>query len=365
MDKEFNVGILGCGQIAQIMHIPYIHSIPGLNVYSLCDISLEVAKKVANKYCVPEERVYTDYDKFLKDSNLDVVLICSKDHCEPVIKAANAGKHIFVEKPFGFNVEEAEKMVEAAEKNNVKLMVGYMKRYDSGFEEMLNNIKSMDSINMVRVHDFGGSFAHTRKVYDVLSGNDVSKEVFDKGKDATNAAMLNEVGQDNMEFFPAYSLLLGVSCHDSILLRHAFGNNPEVLYANVYQNSFLTAILKYGDIECVFESGLVMDREIWDENFEVFSGKKIIKLQFPWPYLKNAPSTLNISDTVPGTQMTRESVVTTSYHEAYRNEWIHFLNCLRTGDEPLTNGKDALNDIKLMSKIIRVAIDSNKIHKRG
>lgn len=355
MENSIKVGVLGCGQIAQIMHLPYLSDLEGLELYALCDISAETIRKVGQKYAVPTERQYTDYDLFLRDERMDAVLICSKDHCEPVIKAANAKKHVFVEKPFGFNLAEAQAMVDAAAQNQVKLMVGYMKRYDHGYEELLRQVRQMQGISMVRVHDFGGSFAYTKQVFDVLGGGDVPPEVFAAGKEMTNQAMLAEIGAENADLLPAYSLLLGVTCHDSVLLRHAFGNRPQVLYATAYQNGFLTALLRYGDITCVLESGLVMNRYIWDETFSVYSGDQNITLRFPWPYLKNAPSTLQISDCVPDTQMPRESVVSVSFHEAYRSEWIHFRDCIRSDTQPLTSGQDALEDIRLMSEIIRVA----------
>lgn len=354
MEKSIRVGVLGCGQIAQIMHLPYIHDLDGLCVHSLCDISRETVEKVGAKYHLPAQNLYTDYDAFLQDSELDAVLICSKDHCEPAVKAARAGKHVFVEKPFGFNLEQAQAMVDAAETAGVKLMVGYMKRYDAGFVCLLNQLKEMKDISLVRVHDYGGSFAFTRQVFDVLGGTDVAPEVFAQGKRDTNAAMLQGIGEENAPLLPAYSFLSGVSCHDLVLLRHAFGNDPEVLFADA-RGGFLTALLRYGDIQCVFESGLVMDRYIWDETFSVYSGECNVTLQFPWPYLKNAPSTLHISDNVPGTMMPRESVVTASFEEAYRSEWQHFRDCIRNNTQPLTSGRDALNDIRLMDRLIRAA----------
>lgn len=348
--KNYHVGILGCGQIAQIMHLPYLHDMPGWTVHSLCDISADVVQKVAEKYHVPEANCYTDYDRFLEDQALDVVLICSKDHCEPAVKAARAGKHIFVEKPFGFNLDQAEQMADAAEAAGVKMMVGYMKRYDPGFEECLRRIQGKE-IRLVRFHDFGGSFAHTRAVYDVLSGSDVAPEVFQAGKKAVDQAMLQQLGEGREGLLPAYSLLLGVFCHDSILLRHMFGENLEVLFADAC-GGFTTAVLRAGNTRIVLESGLVMTRAVWDEHIEIYAPEENLRLDFPWPYLKNAPARLTVSDSVPNTCMTRESVITASLEEAYRKEWMHFHTCITENKEPLTSGRDAVNDIRLMSRIM-------------
>ena len=348
--KNYHVGILGCGQIAQIMHLPYLHDMPGWTVHSLCDISAEVVQKVAAKYQIPETNCYTDYDRFLEDSELDVVLICSKDHCEPAVKAAKAGKHVFVEKPFGFNLSQAEQMADAAEASGVKMMVGYMKRYDPGFEECLRRIQGKE-ISLVRFHDFGGSFAHTRTVYDVLSGTDVAPEVFQAGKRANDQAMLQQLGEGKERLLPAYSLLLGVFCHDSILMRHMFGESLEVMFADT-NGGFTTAVLRAGNTRIVLESGLVMTRAVWDEHIEIYTPEENLRLDFPWPYLKNVPAKLTVSDSIPNTGMTRESVITASQEEAYRREWVHFHTCITEDKEPLTSGRDAVNDIRLMSRIM-------------
>lgn len=227
-----------------------------------------------------------------------------------------------------------------------------MKRYDTGYQYVLEKIKTMENISLVRVHDFGGSFAYTREVFDLLSGNDVDSAFFAQGKKAVSDAQLAGIGIENKDCLAAYSLLLGVSSHDSILLRHAFGDNPEVLYADIHNGSFLTAILRFGNIECVFESGLVMKRAIWDENITIYSDYTNLKLEFPWPYLKNAPSVVKLSENVNGTEMPSKSEVQTSFSEAYRNELLHFYDCIVNDKEPITSGRDALKDIQLMRKII-------------
>ncbi len=353
MNKTIKVGVVGCGQVAQIMHLPYLHDSEGFKIHALCDISRGTATRVADKYNVPHESVYTNLDEMLLDQEIEAVVICCKDHCEPVVKATNAKKHIFTEKPFGFNVNEANRMIRAAEDNNVKLMVGYMKRYDTGYEYFLNQVKSMESISLVRMHNYGGSFSYTREIYDVLLEADVSPDFFKESKEQIKRSMMEELGADRQHLFEAYNLLMGVACHDTVLLRHAFGNNPEVMYAGVHQGGFMTAVLQFGDVRCVFESGLLMRRPIWDENIQVYAPDKSVTLKFPWPYLKNAPSAVSISDTVESTNMPRESEIATSFHEAYRNEWMHFYDCIVNDREPLTSGRDALQDILLISKLIK------------
>ena len=117
MGKTIKVGVIGCGQIAQIEHLPYLQESENFEIYSLCDLSGEVVKKLGNIYGVPCERQYTNMDEMLADQDIDAVVICTKDHYEPGIKAARAGKHMLIEKPLAYNLWQAEEIIREAEKN--------------------------------------------------------------------------------------------------------------------------------------------------------------------------------------------------------------------------------------------------------
>jgi len=77
------------------------------------------------------DRLYTDYRDLVKDPQVDAVLIVTPNdlHMPIAVAAAEGGKHILVEKPIARNVEEARKMIEAARKHGVKLMVSHNFRY--------------------------------------------------------------------------------------------------------------------------------------------------------------------------------------------------------------------------------------------
>lgn len=346
MGKTIKVGVIGCGQIAQIEHLPYLQESEDFEIYSLCDLSGEVVKKLGNIYGVPCERQYTNMDEMLADQDIDAVVICTKDHYEPGIKAARAGKHMLIEKPLAYNLWQAEEIIREAEKNQVVLMVGYMKRYDPGYEYFKKTVENLKDISLVRVHDFGGSFDFTNSIYQIYRGSDIPGEVISKGQNDIQQAIARQMGEKRKHLGEAYSLMLGLSTHDTILMRHAFGK-PEVLFADVYQNTFITSVLDYGTFRCVFESGLVMNRRSWDESLWVYAPEKNVSLHFPWPYLKNYPTVVKINENEDSTMVNMDKTVVNNYEESYRNEWKHFYDCICGKKVPLTCGEDARNDIQL------------------
>ena len=132
MVKKVKIGIVGCGLISQIMHLPHLSEMDEFEVVSLCDISSSTLKAVAKRFKV--KQVFQDYDEFLK-SGIESVLIAvgSSLHSEMAIKAANSGKDVFVEKDMCLSLKEAEAMIKARDENGVIIMVGHDRRYDPGF----------------------------------------------------------------------------------------------------------------------------------------------------------------------------------------------------------------------------------------
>jgi predicted dehydrogenase len=129
------VGVVGAGWVAVNRHIPSFLRDNRVHVVGLACPSLETAKMVSQKFGI--KKFYTTIDDLLKQE-LDIVDICTPPftHHEMVIKAAEAGCHIFVEKPFAMNSKEAEEMVATAKRHNVKLCVCHNFLYSNSMKKL-------------------------------------------------------------------------------------------------------------------------------------------------------------------------------------------------------------------------------------
>lgn len=125
------VGIIGCGGIANGKHMPSLKKTGKVEMVAFCDIILERAEKAKADYGTPDAKVYTDYKELLKDPSIVSVHVCTpnRSHSFITVDALNAGKHVMCEKPMAINYTEAQKMVDAAKKNNRLLTIGYQSRY--------------------------------------------------------------------------------------------------------------------------------------------------------------------------------------------------------------------------------------------
>ncbi len=138
--KKFKSAIIGCGNIFP-MHAQSIRSLDNAEVVAVCDIKKDRAKAKGEQYNC---NFYTDYKEMLSKEDIDVVHICLPHYLHPevAIYASNLGKHVLTEKPMSIKLEDAEKMIKAAEDNKVTLGVIFQNRYNPGSKLIKNTLQS-------------------------------------------------------------------------------------------------------------------------------------------------------------------------------------------------------------------------------
>ncbi len=129
--KRIGTSIVGCGHVARI-HAQALTDLEESRLVAVCDIVEERARAFARTYGA--EKWFTDYRKMVSDPEVETVNICTHHplHAGPTIAAAEAGKHILVEKPMAANLRQADAMLTAAKKGKIKLGVMLQRRlYDA------------------------------------------------------------------------------------------------------------------------------------------------------------------------------------------------------------------------------------------
>ncbi len=101
MERKLKVGVVGCGEIAQISHIPYLLESPHYDVGAICDLSPTVVERLGEKYHIDNR--FIDYRDLVESDFVDIVLVTNKNHAPVAIAGLENGKHVFVEKPMAFN----------------------------------------------------------------------------------------------------------------------------------------------------------------------------------------------------------------------------------------------------------------------
>lgn len=120
-----NVALIGCGGFVQHSHLANLNNDPNFHIYATVDISLPAAQTVAE---ASGSSYWTDdVDKVFDDPAIELVFIATPHytHADLSIRAAQAGKHIYCEKPMALNEADCQAVIAAVEKAGVKYMAGY------------------------------------------------------------------------------------------------------------------------------------------------------------------------------------------------------------------------------------------------
>jgi predicted dehydrogenase len=139
-ERRIRMGVVGAGIWGQ-MHIAAYSQHPSVDLAAICDCNEERVRDISKKYCVP--KLYSDYeDMFLKE-NLDGISVATPDatHTNIVIKAAQRGIHVLVEKPLATTVAECESMLAAAAQNQVYLMIDWHNRWNPPYYHAWQSIR--------------------------------------------------------------------------------------------------------------------------------------------------------------------------------------------------------------------------------
>lgn len=131
---QIQFGIIGAG-VWGATHAAILSEYPAVKLAGVCDSSRAKAEALSARYGVPQENVYSDHREMLKKCPLDAVSIVTPDflHREFAVDAANAGKHILLEKPMATTRQDVMDVMEAVTRNKVRIMVDLHNRFSPPF----------------------------------------------------------------------------------------------------------------------------------------------------------------------------------------------------------------------------------------
>ena len=138
MSKNLKIGIVGCGAISDI-HAQAIQQSGNADLISVFSRSEKNACRVGEKH---ETKWSVDWNEFISDPDLDAVSICTPNgnHLDYARKAAEAGKHVILEKPIEVTLKRAKELIDVCNKYNVQLAVIYQNRFITEVEELKKQI---------------------------------------------------------------------------------------------------------------------------------------------------------------------------------------------------------------------------------
>lgn len=154
--ETIGIGVIGCGGMGRSL-ANGANAVEGIEIVCVSDLQDDLAKSLAENL---ETNYTTDYHKLLENEKIDAVLIASPPflHSKMAVDAANAGKHVFSEKPMAPTLEDCDAMLAAASDNDIKLTIGLVCRYHATHSKVREIVHSGElgaPVNML-VHRLGG-----------------------------------------------------------------------------------------------------------------------------------------------------------------------------------------------------------------
>lgn len=135
------IGILGCGMIAELGHLPALKNCPGLVVDAIYDVNWNRALAMQSKFQIPH--AYPQESDFWQ-SDLDAVVICTPAplHLNNVLAAARHGKHVLCEKPLAMNESDIQQMIDVMDRAGLMFFTGFTYRFSGSAQEIHRLVRS-------------------------------------------------------------------------------------------------------------------------------------------------------------------------------------------------------------------------------
>lgn len=349
------IGVIGCGAIAQVHHLPNLATLKDLfELTIVCDLSPSQAEYAAQKFNVQEH--VTDYRQVLNAKNVDAVILCHTDpKTEVAVEAFNAKKHVFIEKPLCFSLQEADAIIAAANNSGTVGQVAYVKVYDPAFERAKLEVNTMDDIRFVQVnHLHTDNDLHLRQ-FNLKRFDDLPLEAIKHCQKTRRAAIQEAIGINVPNHVSrAFGTLSGSMIHDLYGLRIMLGQPVRIISTEIWLDGRgISTILEYSSgARCI--ATWVDLPKLWDfkETLEVYGSTKRVLLSYPTGFARGILSTLTIQEIdATGTASSRKPAI--DWENPFSRELYYFHESIKKDLPNRTPITEARNDIALIIKIIK------------
>ena len=341
--SKTKVALLGTGFIANIHVESYVRFVHDAEVVAVYGRNLDTAKAFAQKHGIAA--AYDDIDALLHECEVDVVDICLPNylHHECCMKAADANKHIIIEKPLALTLEQADEMIAACKAKNLKLMYAEELCFAPKYERVRSLVEcgAVGEVYMLKQAE-KHSGPHSKWFYQ---------------KETAGGGVMMDMG-----------------CHALAWFRWMTHNaKVKSVYADmktVYHNDITDC--DDNTITIVeFENGVTaMAEDSWakhggmDDRIEVYGSKGVSYADL---FRGNAALTYSTEgydyamEKAGTTQGWTFTVFEEAFNQGYPQELAHFIDCVRTGKEPIVTGEDGRAVLEMIYAAYASAKEGRKI----
>ncbi|KAB8240253.1 hypothetical protein BDV35DRAFT_374182 [Aspergillus flavus] len=366
--RIIKVGIIGCGMVTQVVHVPSLNSLSHLfQVTYLCDVSEDAMKhsqlKVAGS-CRPNTT--RSVEELCNATEVELVLIASNHafHASHAVLALQANKYVFIEKPIALTLQDTDRIIAADEAaGGARVFIGYMRRYAAAFVDAVKEVGSIEQIRYARVRDIigpnsvfmaqSGTYPKTFNDYREADTEALRTKTLDDMEQALQAELGIAVTKETHMMWEMLSIL---GSHDLSAMREIMGMPKGVIGFSpcaTVGSPFWSAIFQYPNFAVAYESGVDQVAR-FDASIEIFGDTKTVKVCIDSPFIKGLPTTMVVKETLrDGSYM--ESTTRRTYEDPFMLELKEVYQWVAEGKIPKTTPSDARQDLEILGMLMKAA----------
>jgi predicted dehydrogenase len=344
--EKVRLGMIGCGMGASCLYGPYFKYLENGECVAVMDIDPARAREIQILTGCP--KVYTQLEPMLEDKDIDAVMILTPTnlHVQQVELAAQAGKHVYCEKPMARTIEEADRMIDACAHNKVKLQVAFMKRFNPSF------LRAKEIIDSGRL----GEVFEMRAVWDNARARTSAKENY-RHRLRSGGGFLQEDGSHPIDVCRWWmGDVAEVSAEVMLVAANRFENEDVGMVAMKHKNGTLSSL-----------HITMLTHRTGMESYEVFGTKGTLYVR--WLF----HSTHSIEPAVIELHEHAEHVTDLSLSTSWRvedelkmrwqylNELRHFCDCVINDKFPSPDGADGRAVVEIINAAYTSALEDRKV----
>lgn len=320
MSASVAVGLIGAGWIGRFHGESVALRIPGTRLAAVADPAPGAAASLIERVS-PDARPYTDALALIADPNVEAVLISTpaSTHTDLVVAAAEAGKHVFCEKPMALTLEDADRAIGACAANNIALQIGFNRRFAADFAAAHDVITT-------------GGIGTPQLLRSLTRDPGITADVAARVKPWTifNETLIHDF--DALLWFNPGARVVEV-----------FAQADALIHPQYKEQGYLDTSM----VQLRFDNGALASAEA---NFQATYGYDVRGEVFGSGGMVSAGEVTRTAMrhySAPGVLADTPRVNIELFHDAYVAQLAHFADCIRSGSAPSVDGLDARNALEI------------------
>ena len=347
--KKVKVGVIGCGYMAQMAHIPCLAANPEAELVALCDCRKTVAQELCRRYGIPHAAA-NEEELLAMDLDAVYILTPAQHHLAGISAALAAGMAVFTEKPAAMSEASIRKLASAGGRG---VTVGYMKRYERNiaeFREIRRN-SAWGKLLFVRAHSFVGSEwnALVHALSPVVSSSEAAPELDVSQLDPGPEWLWEPRDGKFYSFDNPYYALLDTGCHSVNLLRYLAGDAAVTGVRNA--NGVKIVDFDFNGAPGTMEFCINFNMHRFDEVTELYYEKASVRIMTPAPLDRQSSATVEIYSEDGG--LHRRLLLDETRQWAFAAETDAFLRRVLDNDTASADLEEAACDVKIIENIYK------------